>query len=138
MVVIGLGVDIIQISRFAKLLTKSGGINSKFTDRFVSRILHPLKELPEFERLRKEASIDPCIRYISGSWAAKEALFKTLDAKDQKSFQFKDWYRYKSISSSKPFVGSETYLREGEEFLLSISHDGGFLIANVLRQRLKS
>ncbi|CAH2354053.1 putative holo-[acyl-carrier-protein] synthase [[Candida] railenensis] len=132
MTVLGIGVDIVKISRFNSLLAKDGGKNGKTgTSRFIRRVLHP-KELMEFEELRQNDSIEPRVRYVAGSWAAKEAIFKTLDPKDQKIFQFKDWYRYKD-SFGKPHIWNDDY-NEREQFLLSISHDGDTLIANVLRQ----
>lgn len=132
MTVLGIGVDIVKISRFNLILTKNGGVNGgTVSDRFIRRVLHP-KELVEYEKLRQNDSIEPHVRYVAGSWAAKEAIFKTLDPRDQKIFQFKDWYRYKD-QYGKPQIWSDDYSRK-EQFLLSISHDGDSLIANVLRQ----
>ncbi|CAK7892654.1 hypothetical protein CAAN1_01S11056 [[Candida] anglica] len=132
--VLGLGIDIVQISRFSSLLSKGDGLQSSYTRRFAQRVLHSKRELPEFEALILKGDIEPCVRYLSGSWAAKEAVFKTLDLEDQKSFQFKDWYRFKQ--NSKPFIQSDIYSKQkSEEFLHSSSHDGGVLIATVLRQK---
>lgn len=121
MPVVAIGIDIVRISRISHLLAKS-------KSRFLQRVLHP-SELEVYSKL-------PDIRraqYVAGSWAAKEALFKTLDTSAQKSFQFKDWYRF--AQEKRPFIGREGW-DTNEEFLLSISHDGDMLVATVLRQRL--
>lgn len=121
--VVGLGVDIIRILRFSRLLQK----DKVFVDRLCSRILHN----SEYEGFHKLESLSAS-RYLAGSWAAKEALFKTLDEHDQKNFQFCQWFRH--YQGKKPFILKDGY-RSDEQFHLSISHDGDVLVATVLRQR---
>lgn len=123
----GIGVDLVQISRFRAILGKHG-MDSTYSRRFVRRVLHP-KELSRFAALAVEL-LDHSVRYVAGSWAAKEAVFKTLDPPEQARFQFKDWYR--TSNARKP--GIERDPSSHDQFLLSISHDGGMLVATVLRQ----
>ncbi|WEJ94186.1 mitochondrial holo-[acyl-carrier-protein] synthase [Yamadazyma tenuis] len=73
--------------------------------------------------------------FLAGSWAIKEAIYKTLDSQDQKSFTFKEWFRIYD-ERGKPVVCSDTYSKNNEEFLLSISHEDDVLIASVIRQQV--
>lgn len=128
-VTIGLGVDIIRTGRFRRLLLEKNG---NFVNKLAQRVLHKDHEYPTFIQLHK-TDINRCVNYISGSWAAKEALFKTLDLKDQTSFKFNQWYRHYD-TNGKPHINHDSY-HQNEKFLLSISHDDDILIANVLRQK---
>jgi holo-[acyl-carrier protein] synthase len=119
---VGLGVDLVNTTRFQNILTK----NNNYVDRFVTRILHPNERSRFYEQKRPEQSIN----LLAGSWAAKEALFKTLDTKHQKVFRFNQWYR--GYKEGKPTITSDEY-NEDEEFLLSVSHDGDMLVASVIR-----
>lgn len=119
-VVVGLGVDITRILRFSRLLSRPNSA------RFLQRILHPT-ENDKFNRL--ELSSRP--QFVAGCWAAKEAVFKTLDAEDQKVFLFNLWSR--RTVGQKPEIVNDAHL---DKFLLSISHDDDILVATVLRQRL--
>ncbi|CAI5757286.1 unnamed protein product [Candida verbasci] len=122
---IGIGIDIINITRFERLLEKGG----TFTNRLSKRILHP-NELLKFNKLNGKRKIE----FITGSWASKEALFKTLDIEDQKQFNFNQWYRSYN-NHGKPFIWNDAYFKN-EEFHLSLSHDSSFIIATVLRQKI--
>lgn len=122
--VVGLGVDIVRISRIARVLSREST-----KTRFLKRVLHP-SELDTFSTLHPDRGA----QYVAGSWAAKEAVFKTLDAGDQKTFQFKNWYRFSR--EKRPFIGCDS-VDPLEEFHLSISHDGDLLVATVLRQKLQ-
>ncbi|KAI5963514.1 uncharacterized protein KGF55_002394 [Candida pseudojiufengensis] len=127
-ITLGIGIDVINSSRFQKLLqTKS----STFTSRLCDRILHPIHEIPKFKSFTTERQI----QYITGAWASKEALFKTLGPEDQKNYNFNQWYRYHD-SYNKPFIWSDHYNVEDEEFHLSLSHDDTLVIATVLRQKV--
>lgn len=122
MPVVAIGIDIVRISRISHLLAKS-------KSRFLNRVLHP-SELDICSRLPDTRKA----QYVAGSWAAKEALFKTLDIAAQKEFQFRKWYRF--AQEKRPFIGRENW-DKNEEFHLSISHDGDILVATVLRQKLE-
>lgn len=131
--VLGLGVDVVAMARFQGLLRRQKSGGEGFVDRLSRRILHEEHELPMFaEHLRKNDD-KRCVALLAGSWAAKEALFKTLDREDQKRFRFNRWYRYYS-DEGRPHIGGDNYSRSDEEFLLSISHDAGVVFATVLRQ----
>ncbi|KAI5955491.1 hypothetical protein KGF57_003623 [Candida theae] len=128
--VVAIGVDIIKTSRFEKLLrTKT----TSFAERLSKRILHHTHELPKFN----EMDAGRQVQFMAGSWAAKEALFKTLHQEEQDVFNFNEWYRYNN-SSGKPFISNDKYDYNNEEFHLSISHDDSLVIATVLRQKLYS
>ena len=131
--VLGIGIDIVQLSRFHHLLKKHG-LQSVFALRLASRVLHHT-ELKRFQKFQFSDDIEQCVRLISGSWAAKEAVYKTLDGPEQARFEFKLWYRYQI--KGKPYVWSDEYGKP-EEFLHSTSHDGGVLVATVLRQERKN
>ncbi|ODV77436.1 4'-phosphopantetheinyl transferase [Suhomyces tanzawaensis NRRL Y-17324] len=124
-VTLGIGVDVVHTPRFQRILAR----NDDYVARFMARILHP-SERPRFV----ESPPAQQINQLSGAWAAKEALFKTLDPVDQKRFQFNQWYRHYN-PQGKPFIRNDHYQHKDEEFLLSVSHDGEVLVANVLRQK---
>lgn len=126
----GLGVDLVDLLRFQRIFTR----DKKYIDRFTTRILHP-HELDKLKHLRDNTTR---IRYVAGSWASKEAVFKTLDLTDQKSFAFNQWYRFND-ENGKPHITSQLYCQNNndDQFLLSISHDKNMLIATVIRQTLK-
>lgn len=118
-VVVGLGVDVTRILRFARLLKRPDAA------RFVRRVLHPA-ECHHLAQINK--SHHP--RYVAGCWAAKEALFKTLEPENQKVFAFRDWHR--RTEDGKPEIVGD----HPDQFLLSISHDDDMLVATVLRQKM--
>lgn len=122
-VTIGLGVDIVKVNRFSAII----GRGDAYVQRFTQRILHP----SEYARFHASTSR---AHHLAGSWAAKEAVFKTLDPLHQTSFQFKKWYRFYD-ATGKPYIRSDEYNGNDEEFMLSISHDDDVLVANVLRQK---
>ncbi|RCK63303.1 Holo-[acyl-carrier-protein] synthase [Candida viswanathii] len=127
-ITLGLGVDLIKSSRFERLLTAK---TTSFSQRLSKRILHPTHELPRFDSMTPQRQV----QFLTGSWAAKEAVFKTLDIADQEKFNFNEWYRYHD-SKGKPFIWNDGYAAPDEEFHLSISHDDSLVIATVLRQRI--
>jgi holo-[acyl-carrier protein] synthase len=63
-VIVGVGLDLVEIERVAGILAKSG-------DRFVDRVLHP-----EEDRSRLAAREGPT--HFAGLFAAKEAVMKAL------------------------------------------------------------
>ncbi|CUM65244.1 uncharacterized protein PRCAT00002876001 [Priceomyces carsonii] len=132
-VILGIGVDIIKIGRFKHILVNK---NDKYIERLTQRILHVDHELPQFKKLILSNELNKCANMLSGSWAAKEAVFKTLDHSDQIKFQFKEWYR-SSDKHGKPSIFCDRYDKSDEEFMLSISHDNDMLIANAVRLQRK-
>lgn len=134
--VLGLGVDVVAMARFQRLLQRKNG-GARFVDRLSRRILHPVHELPVFAEHYRNNDERRCVALLAGSWGAKEALFKSLDREDQRKFLFNRWYRYYS-EEGRPHIKGDGYTRTNEEFLLSVSHDGGVVFATVLRQRTNS
>lgn len=130
---LGLGVDIIRISRFDNMITKAGGVLTPFFNRLCKRILNETHEMPMLQHHIATHNHDSIIRYMAGSWAIKEAVYKSLDEEEQKKFTFHQWYRMKT--NEKPGIGSESYSKRDEEFLVSVSHDDDVLMASVIRQR---
>ncbi|WPK24875.1 hypothetical protein PUMCH_002172 [Australozyma saopauloensis] len=114
-----IGVDLIRVDRIAALLAKPSGT------RFLQRVLHPSER-----SAASKLNAQNCATYVAGCWATKEAIFKSLPAVEQHSFQFNRWYRF--LDNGRPIIGSE--VPHSDEFLLSISHDDGILVATVLRQ----
>ncbi|KAK6205532.1 4'-phosphopantetheinyl transferase superfamily [Scheffersomyces amazonensis] len=124
----GIGVDITSITRFKKLLSK----DHEFVKRLSLRILHPQYELKKFEELQEITNTNQGLIFFAGTWASKEALYKSLSIEGQKKFRFKDWYR-KYDENGKPSIHNDQY-HEDHEFLLTVSHDEDVLVANVVRQ----
>lgn len=150
--VIGIGVDIINVQRFKHLVQKHG-VHSSYVNRLALRILNHKHEYPKFQKLQSvvnqqhtsdntntvAVAVDKCAHVFAGSWAAKEALFKTLDVSQQKQFEFKNWYKTND-SNGKPSISWDVESGMNIEpkcniFMLTISHDKDLLIATVLRQR---
>lgn len=125
-VIRGLGVDMVDVMRFQRIFSR----DPKYVDRFTKRILNS----HELHKLQLLESDKERIRFVAGSWAAKEAVFKTLDPVDQKNFVFNQWYRFND-GNGKPHIASSQYSHK-DQFLLSISHDKDLLIATVLRQEI--
>lgn len=118
--VAAIGVDLVKVLRIASIL------ESPREARFLQRVLHE-SELAKLRLLPRSGAPE----FVAGCWAAKEAVFKTLLQKQQKQFQFRNWLR--SSHNGKPHISSTPPLPDSD-FLLSISHDDGLLIATVLRQ----
>lgn len=133
MTVLGHGVDIVRIERFLRLLGKNP--SGAYVKRLTRRIMHEVHEVPHFEALRAAGRFEKSVVYLAGTWAIKEAIYKSIDDADQKMFQFNRWYRVYG-SRGQPIVGSDDF-DENEQFLVSVSHDGGTLIASVIRQQMK-
>lgn len=132
---LAIGVDIVKVSRFHDIITKPGrGLQSKFITRLAGRILNPIHELPVATSLINTNDINGVVRFLAGSWALKEAVYKTLDESQQQQFQFNQWFRLYD-KRGKPIIIGDGY-PNGEEFLLTISHDSDVLVAMVLRQEI--
>lgn len=110
-----IGVDIVRVSRFERMLARGGGFGARLRDR----VLHP-----------REHGFTGA-QAVAGLWALKEAVFKTLDTADQRRFRFNAWY--KCYDKGKPGIRSDEYGKD-DVFLASVSHDGDVLVATVLRQ----
>lgn len=120
MSVLGIGVDIVRSSRFLGILAR----HPHRFKRFQNRILHPL----EIEA--KSDDIYAIARQLTSSWAAKEALYKSLDPKEQKNCRFNKWRRE---WRAQGFEMISDELRK-DQVLVSLSHDGEYTIAFATRQ----
>uniref|UniRef100_A0A060TGH8 ARAD1D30624p n=1 Tax=Blastobotrys adeninivorans TaxID=409370 RepID=A0A060TGH8_BLAAD len=119
--VVGLGNDIVQTSRIARLAL------GRLGPRFARRVLHPIHELPRY------TADERGVRLLASTWAAKEAMFKSLSAQEQTKCVFKNWYR--CTDQGRRTIRDDDYMKRhpSEDFLLTISHDGEYTTAVVLR-----
>lgn len=127
MTIVGHGVDIVRIDRFLRLLAKR--LSPAYVKRLTRRIMHEVHELPRFEALQAAGHHDKSVVYLAGCWALKEAVYKSILVEHQKTFQFSQWYRTYG-SRGQPVVGSDADVKG--QFMASISHDGGILMASVI------
>lgn len=119
-----IGVDILKTARIGQILSGSR------RDRFVRKILHPseITKLATYPEPEHE-------QFVASTFSVKEALFKTLDRQDQRLFEFKDWYRSMDSETGRRHVENAGYrFAKTEDFVVSVSHDGDYTIANVLRR----
>ncbi|OBA20872.1 4'-phosphopantetheinyl transferase [Metschnikowia bicuspidata var. bicuspidata NRRL YB-4993] len=114
-----IGVDLVKVLRISRIL------QGPRRARFLQRVLHDA----ELTALRKMQSPQKALQYVAGSWAAKEAVFKTLDEREQRQFVFREWRRHHE--AGRPGIGRGP--SDSGRFLLSISHDGDHLVAMVVR-----
>ncbi|CAN6607370.1 hypothetical protein TRVA0_003S02894 [Trichomonascus vanleenenianus] len=120
---VGLGHDIVKTARMARIVG-----NKSILHRFCRRVLHPVYEKPILDRADEAYKI----QMLASTWAAKEALFKSLSAEEQQNCVFSEWYR--SVNpGTRTLVNAEYQARTGESFLVSVSHDGDYTSATVLR-----
>ncbi len=140
-ITLAVGIDICSLERFHNILDKS----SRRFSGLCKRILHPKKEYSTLKPLYEEylnsgqsnkLLKDRIILQVAGSWALKEATFKTLDESSQEDFTFKEWFKCYNNEGKPEIKNNEYFLRFPDDtFQASISHDGGNLIAIVLRQK---
>lgn len=119
MSVIGVGIDIVSVTRIADLLERHG-------DRFLERCFRP-SEITE--------SSNPTGR-IAARWAAKEALLKALGA-DVRNIPYRDVEVVKCLEGPVSLVlhGRARQALEkvgGRKIHLSISHERDSAVASVL------
>ena len=114
--IVGIGVDLVDLARFEEHIIDN--------PRLAERLFH------EFE-------LEYPVRQLAGSFAAKEALVKALGGPDGLSwneiFVTRDTAGKPSLNAEG---GSATRLREAGvgKLHLSISHDGGMLVAYVIAE----
>ena len=118
MAIIGIGIDIVEISRIS-------GIINQYGDKFINRIYTP-------------AEIDICggsERHFAGRWAAKEAFYKALPGGLQR---ISSWQSVQILSGieGRPVVEvcGEELRREmaGAVVHLSITHERAYCVASVV------
>ncbi len=110
----GIGVDIVKIGRIASLKELDAFLKRIFTDVEIEYIIG-----------RKKCSIQT----IAGMFAAKEAFFKA--ERDIVGFRWKDV----EVVHGENGVPSIRYKRKSScRYHLSISHDGGYAVAVVIKE----
>ncbi|KAG0277366.1 hypothetical protein BGZ96_002890 [Linnemannia gamsii] len=123
--ILGIGIDILHIPRLKQVL-------SRRPDRFLTRILTKA-ELTELEKLKTELNgeivHDRAIRFVGARWALKEATYKALTPRLKLTWQDVTVYK----DQGKPCLD----IPEKEKFGIgaahcSVSHDGEYLVAQVL------
>ena len=111
---IGIGIDIVSIQRFEKFINK---YKQKALKRFLTQ-----KEIDLIKKPQNAASF----------WAAKEAFSKALGVGIGSKCSFLDIEILKD-SYGKPFLTKSTLKKFNiKDSSLSITHDGGFVIAAVI------
>ncbi|WBW71230.1 mitochondrial holo-[acyl-carrier-protein] synthase Ppt2 [Schizosaccharomyces osmophilus] len=121
----GIGIDILKVSRIRMLLEKS-----KFTEsRFLEKCLHP-KEIQQY-RLLQGSQITQAQRakWLGVRWSVKEATFKALQPSYYIYMPFMEYAHNKQgmpvINIHKPNVSITPVS-------VSVSHDGDYVVANAL------
>jgi holo-[acyl-carrier protein] synthase len=111
--VLGLGCDIVQISRIEKQ-----------ADALAKRILSE-KELEIYEAKGKNQ-----LEFLAGRFAAREALIKAgVSAEKTSAIEILNAY------NGAPYLVQEV---PGEKILLSISHEKDYAMATAIRERSES
>lgn len=132
--VLGIGTDLLQVSRILNLIQKNG-VQSTVITRFAERILHPEKELPIFRSYQQEEQTHEITKLLSGRWCVKESIYKSLSSVEQKKFHMNHWYKFNTIEGIPKIKNDEYFkLYPQEEFLITLSHDSDFVTSTVLRQ----
>ncbi len=115
--IIGVGVDIVEIDRFKELLEKWG-------DHFLKKIF-------------TEREIDYCLskrnshQHLAGRFAVKEAISKAISTGWAGNFRWKD-VEVLNDKSGKPFVSFHNKLKEELNSCcvhISISHSNNYAVA---------
>jgi holo-[acyl-carrier protein] synthase len=113
-VIIGLGVDIIEIERIKRAFEKQ--------PRFPERIL-TAQEYKRFMELEGRRQIE----FLAGRFAAKEAYSKACGTGIGKNLSWHDIEILKD-KNGKPWIRSKS----GNTALLSISHSKNYVVSNVI------
>ena len=111
-----IGIDLVDLARFENSLKRTPGLSKRlFTDR-------------ELE----QGSNRNLALHLAGRFAAKEALAKALGVPPDLSWHEVEVLRLESGRPSFEFSGGVLALVADKSVKVSISHDGGFLIAMVI------
>lgn len=116
----GIGVDLVDLARFEEQLEKTPALRE--------RLFHPLER-------------DNSVRQLAGSFAAKEALVKALGSPVGLAWTELRVWRNELGQPILIAQGSSAARLESlgvDKLHLSISHDGGMLIAYVIAEKSKS
>lgn len=122
--ILGIGVDVIEIDRIAKAIERRG-------NPFISRLFTLDEQLKANTKSQEAAAV-----YYAGRFAAKEAVVKALGT----GFRGIDWKDIEILNDSlgKPFVRLADDIRErfnSPSLLISISHSKNTACAFCLWQK---
>lgn len=126
MPIIGIGIDMIFISRIEACVSKYG-------DRFLNRVFHPIEVA--IARTRKKE-----VEYLAGCFCVKEAALKALGDFPGRGIPWSDIY-ITHERTGKPllhFQGKALELCQEKGMSaahVSITHDGDVAIAQVILER---
>jgi holo-[acyl-carrier protein] synthase len=117
---VGIGVDIVDISRFEQAMSRTPGI--------VGRIFTP-------REIAQAGGERPRPAFLAGRWAAKEAVAKVLV--DTRGLEWHDCEvasgdRGEPVLRLTGTVATAAAARGIRQWHLSLSHDGGMVIAFVV------
>lgn len=136
--ILGIGHDLAHLPRFLHLLNTR---SHRRVTRLAQRILHETHEAPNFHSKRDSPSNNKTAAalYLANIWACKEAVFKSLEPRDQRDCRFNLWYKT-TTPEGRPMIQCDTYAKAhpNEQFLLSVSHDGDYLSAFIVRSSSSS
>ncbi|KYR02237.1 hypothetical protein DLAC_01061 [Tieghemostelium lacteum] len=127
--IIGIGNDIIKISRIKSSFEKGG-------DRFLKRAFHD-EEINNFKELFL-INNEKGIEYLAGRWAAKESIYKAFGGQERSKLGFPNIKILNEQITGKPIVNLQPptfeYAKElgVKNIHIAISHDSDFAIANVI------
>lgn len=126
--IVGLGTDIVEIVRIARLLEKD-------TD-FAARILGPDEQL-EFQR-RHAANAERGVRYLATRFAAKEAFGKAFGTGIAGPVNFQDLQTL-NLASGQPVIKTSGPLAsavQGWQCHVSLSDEKQYAIATVILEKI--
>ena len=120
--VISVGVDIVSLERIQRVYEKHG-------EAFLERV-YTANERQAITKLKSPIS------FMAGRWAAKEAIYKSLQIDLKAGVTWQDMDILKSANGAPTVVLSgqakkQAELKGIEQFLLSISHDRQYAVAFV-------
>ena len=111
-----IGIDLVDLTRFEKSLNRTPGLIKRlFTDQEI-----------------EQGSSRNLALHLAGRFAAKEALAKALGVPPGLSWHDVEVLRLKSGRPKFEFNGGVLALVANKNVKVSISHDGGFVIAMVI------
>ncbi len=109
--IFGIGIDVVDIERFEESLTRTPALKA---------------------RLFKTSEIDRPINSLAARFAAKEAVAKAMDSKE--NFHWHD-VEIINLATGKPtfqLSGSTAVFLQGKKVHLTLSHDAGIASAMVV------
>ncbi|KAG8930797.1 hypothetical protein FRC03_009797 [Tulasnella sp. 419] len=125
MTILGIGVDILHVGRFSELILR------RSPSRLAKRILSQ-QEWIEWNNLPNDKSSKTS--YLAKRWASKEAAYKALFPVHK--LTWKDITLSRSKQHPKPMLNfseeAKIHITRPIKFHTSISHDGDYLISQVL------